>query len=58
MLSVNGKKFMISIEGIKLGYKGSFAYLTAKEKKLVLHWLKQKNSWSLKEKRILHRRGI
>ena len=37
------------IEGIKLGYQGSKAYLTSKEKALVLGWLKEKNSWNLNE---------
>ncbi len=37
------------ISGIKLGYKGSKAYLTSKEKEQVLYWLKNKNSWNLNE---------
>merc|ERR1712117_281635 len=37
------------IEGIKLGYKGAQSYLTSKEKKLVLGWLKAKNSWNINE---------
>jgi len=37
------------IEGIKLAYQGSKAYLTSKEKALVLGWLKEKNSWNLNE---------
>ena len=37
------------IEGIKLSYQGSKAYLTAIEKEQVLGWLKDKNSWNLNE---------
>ncbi len=37
------------IEGIKLGYQGSKAYLTSEEKEQVIRWLKEKNSWNLNE---------
>ncbi len=37
------------IEGIKLGYQGSFAYLTSTEKEQVISWLQEKNSWNLNE---------
>ncbi len=37
------------IEGIKLRYQGSKAYLTSEEKEQVIRWLKEKNSWILNE---------
>ncbi len=37
------------IEGIKLGYQGSFAYLNSEEKTKVISWLKEKNTWNLNE---------
>ncbi len=37
------------IEGIKLSYQGSKAYLTLLEKEQVIGWLKDKNSWNLNE---------
>ncbi|EAZ91388.1 transposase [Crocosphaera chwakensis CCY0110] len=37
------------IEGIKLGYQGSFAYLNSEEKTQVISWLKEKNTWNLNE---------
>lgn len=44
------QEFIINgLEGIKLGYQGSKAYLTPGEKEQVICWLKQKNSWNLNE---------
>ena len=37
------------IEGIKLAYQGSKAYLSSQEKAIVIDWLKGKNSWNLNE---------
>jgi putative transposase len=37
------------IEGIKLGYQGSKAYLASEEKEQVIRWLKEKNSWHLNQ---------
>ncbi len=37
------------IEGIKLGYQGSKAYLSSEEKNQVIRWLKGKNSWHLNQ---------
>jgi putative transposase len=37
------------VEGLKLGYQGSIGYLSSEEKKQVLAWLREKNSWNLNE---------
>jgi len=37
------------VEGLKLAYQGSRGYLSPEEKQQVLAWLKEKNSWNLKE---------
>jgi len=37
------------VEGLKLAYQGSRGYLNPEKKQQVLAWLKEKNSWNLKE---------
>ena len=37
------------IQGLKLKHKGSYGYLTVKQKQAVLNWLKQKSYWQLSE---------
>lgn len=44
------RAFIINgIEGIKLGYQGSKAYLSSEEREQVICWLKEKNSWHLNQ---------
>jgi putative transposase len=42
--------FMVKgIEGIKLAYQGSKAYLNLEEKAIVIGWLREQNSWNINE---------
>jgi putative transposase len=38
-----------SVEGLRLGHKGSVGYLKSEQRQAVLEWLEQKNYWDLQE---------